>query len=163
MTVGVFRWWISIFKTKGRPRTLHDQSLQEQVSGFVLWFARAINTLPLPLAWLKSMRALDGVVAKRRAPTLSIGQSAAMQKIQTLRTLADCVVGGLSDTGRPKSGRFLAACLALGLYVRKGSSAWGFHFVHLRQRAAHPRSLVLKTLIEPPGFTGRAPRAEPSR
>ena len=124
-------------------------------SAFVL--SPATNEIPVARGWLKSMRGqLDGVVAKRLdLPYLSGDR--AMQKIKTLRT-ADCVVGGF----RYLAGQKLVGSLLLGLYDRKGLLHHvGFtSSIDAASRAALTRKL--KALIEPPGFTGRAPGG-PSR
>jgi len=124
-------------------------------SAFVL--SPATNEIPVARGWLKSMRGqLDGVVAKRLDLPYLSGERA-MQKIKTLRT-ADCVVGGF----RYLAGQKLVGSLLLGLYDRKGLLHHvGFtSSLDAASRAALTRKL--KALIEPPGFTGRAPDG-PSR
>jgi len=117
----------------------------------------ATSEIPIARGWLKTMRGqLDGVVAKRLDLTYLPGERA-MQKIKTLRT-ADCVVGGFRYLADQK----LAGSLLLGLYDRKGL----LHHVGFTSSidAASRPALTrrLKALIEPPGFTGRAPGG-PSR
>jgi ATP-dependent DNA ligase len=99
---------------------------------------------------------LDGVVAKRLDLPYLSGERA-MQKIKTLRT-ADCVVGGF----RYLAGQKVVGSLLLGLYDREGLLQHvGFtSSIEAASRTALTRKL--KTLIEPPGFTGRAPGG-PSR
>jgi ATP-dependent DNA ligase len=96
------------------------------------------------------------VVAKRLDLPYLSGERA-MQKIKTLRT-ADCVVGGFRYLASQK----LVGSLLLGLYDRKGL----LHHVGFTSSidAASRPALThkLKALIEPPGFTGRAPGG-PSR
>jgi len=107
--------------------------------------------------WLKSMRGqLDGIVAKRLDLHYLSGERA-MQKIKTLRT-ADCVVGGFRYLASQK----VVGSLLLGLYDSQGLLQHvGFTS---SIEAAHRPALTrkLKALIEPPGFTGRAPGG-PSR
>jgi ATP-dependent DNA ligase len=124
-------------------------------SAFVL--SPATNEIPVARGWLKSMRGqLDGVVAKRLDLTYRSGDRA-MQKIKTLRT-ADCVVGGF----RYLAGQKVVGSLLLGLYDGEGLLQHvGFtSSIEAASRAALTRKL--KALIEPPGFTGRAPGG-PSR
>jgi ATP-dependent DNA ligase len=117
----------------------------------------ATKEIPIARSWLKSMRGqLDGVVAKRLDLTYLSGERA-MQKIKTLRT-ADCVVGGF----RYLAGQKVVGSLLLGLYDDEGLLQHvGFtSSIEAAERPALTRKL--KALIEPPGFTGRAPGG-PSR
>jgi ATP-dependent DNA ligase len=117
----------------------------------------ATNDIPVARGWLKSMRGqLDGVVAKRLDLTYLSGERA-MQKIKTLRT-ADCVVGGF----RYLAGQKVVGSLLLGLYDREGLLQH-VGFTSSIEAASRPAlTRKLKALIEPPGFTGRAPGG-PSR
>lgn len=108
-------------------------------------------------SWLeRSGGALDGIVAKRRDEPYQPGERA-MLKVKQHRS-ADCVVGGF----RRAAGSDAIGSLLLGLYDDAGllnhvgfTSALG-----ASERAAlKPR---LEALIEPPGFTGKAPGG-PSR
>lgn len=107
--------------------------------------------------WLEtSGGALDGVVAKRRDDIYHPGERA-MLKVKRRRS-ADCVVGGFRyESGSPEVGSLL-----LGLYDDEGKlNHVGFtSTIHDDERHALTRRL--EKLIEPPGFTGRAPGA-PSR
>ncbi|MDP9113701.1 MAG: ATP-dependent DNA ligase [Acidobacteriota bacterium] len=117
----------------------------------------ATQEIPVACGWLKSMRGqLDGVVAKRLDLPYLTGERA-MQKIKTLRT-ADCVVGGFRYLASQK----VVGSLLLGLYDDAGLLQHvGFtSSIEAATRAALTRKL--KALIEPPGFTGRAPGG-PSR
>lgn len=117
----------------------------------------ATQEIPVARGWLKSMRGqLDGVVAKRLDLPYLTGERA-MQKIKTLRT-ADCVVGGFRYLASQK----VVGSLLLGLYDDAGLLQHvGFtSSIEAATRAALTRKL--KALIEPPGFTGRAPGG-PSR
>src|SRR5260221_4180844 len=80
-----------------------------------------------------------------------------MRKIKTLRT-AECVVGGF----RYLAGQKVVGSLLLGLYDLQGLLQHvGFtSSIEAASRSALTRKL--KALIEPPGFTGRAPGG-PSR
>ena len=107
--------------------------------------------------WLKTMRGqLDGVVAKRLDLTYLSGERA-MQKIRTLSS-ADCVVGGF----RYLAGQKVVGSLLLGLYDHEGLLQH-VGFTSSIEAASRPAlTRELKALIEPPGFTGRAPGG-PSR
>jgi len=99
---------------------------------------------------------LDGVVAKRADAAYQPGERA-MLKIKRLRT-ADCVVGGF----RYERDAPVVASLLLGLYDEAGRlNHVGFtsSIPKLERPALTER---LEALVEPPGFTGRAPGG-PSR
>jgi ATP-dependent DNA ligase len=108
-------------------------------------------------AWLdEAGGALDGVIAKRRDGPYQSGERA-MLKVKQMRT-ADCVVGGFRYAAREK----LVGSLLLGLY---GSDGRLNHVGFTSAIPAEAKKLLterLEALIEPPGFTGRAPGG-PSR
>lgn len=109
------------------------------------------------LAWLASGGTmLDGVVAKRRDHPYRSGERA-MVKVKNIRT-ADCVVGGFRYAS---AGREVGSLL-LGLYGDDGA----LHHVGFTSaiRAEDKAELTkrLEKMVEPPGFTGRAPGG-PSR
>ena len=109
--------------------------------------------------WLRTMGgSLDGIIAKRLEARYESGlRSGAMQKIKDLRT-ADCVAGGFRYSSKGKT----AGSLLLGLYGEDGL----LHHVGFTSSmpASERKELTrrLEALIEPPGFTGRAPGG-PSR
>lgn len=112
-------------------------------------------------AWLAGAGgALDGVVAKRLDQPYHPGERAFL-KVKRLRT-ADCVVGGFRYAGEGKPGAGEVGSLLLGLYDEAGL----LHHVGFTSalpaagRAALTRRL--EALVEPPGFTGKAPGG-PSR
>lgn len=109
------------------------------------------------LDWLRrSGGALDGVIAKRADLEYRPGERA-MIKVKQQRT-ADCVVGGFRYSERKKE----VGSLLLGLYDNEG------RLNHVGFTSAIPSAErerltgKLEKLIEPPGFTGRAPGG-PSR
>jgi ATP-dependent DNA ligase len=107
--------------------------------------------------WLASAgAALDGVIAKRRDGRYEPGERA-MMKVKQMRT-ADCVVGGFRYGSKGRS----VGSLLLGLYDEAGNlNHVGFtSAIPADERAA--LTARLEALIEPPGFTGRAPGG-PSR
>ncbi len=107
--------------------------------------------------WLNaSGGAIDGVVAKRLDGVYEPGKRA-MMKVKRLRT-ADCVVGGFRYLERER----LVGSLLLGLYNERGDLD---HVGFTSAIAAEDRAGLtkrLEELIEPPGFTGKAPGG-PSR
>ena len=112
---------------------------------------------PAASAWLAAAGgALDGVVAKRRDLPYRPGERA-MVKVKHLRT-ADCVVGGFRYAAKEK----MVGSLLLGLYDDRGLlDHVGFTSAI---PAAEKKALTrrLEALVEPPGFTGKAP-GRPSR
>jgi ATP-dependent DNA ligase len=100
---------------------------------------------------------LDGIIAKRMDMTYRSGERTGMQKIKRLDTV-DCVVGGF----RYASAKRVVGSLLLGLYDDDGL----LHHVGFTSgiKATERERLTreLELLIEPPGFTGRAPGG-PSR
>jgi ATP-dependent DNA ligase len=109
------------------------------------------------MGWLKrSGGALDGVIAKRLDQPYRAGERA-MVKVKPERT-ADCVVGGF----RYAEKRPIVGSLLLGLYDDAGL------LNHVGFTSAIPAgereqlTKDLEGLVEPPGFTGRAPGG-PSR
>ncbi len=100
---------------------------------------------------------LDGVMAKRLDLPYRSGERDGMIKVKRKRT-ADCVVGGFRYASRGGQ----VGSLLLGLYDDEGL----LHHVGFSSSLPAPirRGLTerLARLIEPPGFTGRAPGG-PSR
>ena len=107
--------------------------------------------------WLAdSGEATDGVIAKRRDDGYHPGERA-MVKVKRRRT-ADCVVGGF----RYASGEHLVGSLLLGLYDDAGRLDHVGFTSGLGRAARAELTPRLEAMIEPPGFTGRAPGG-PSR
>ena len=108
--------------------------------------------------WFKATGGnLDGIIAKRIDLAYRSGERDGMQKIKQLRT-ADCVVGGF----RYAEGKKVVGSLLLGLYDKAGLlNHVGFTSSF---KAADRQKITDKVtpLIEPPGFTGKAPGG-PSR
>ena len=107
--------------------------------------------------WLEEAgAALDGVIAKRSHGAYEPGERS-MLKVKQLRT-ADCVVGGFRYAAKGQ----VVGSLLLGLYDEEG------RLNHVGFTSAIPagekKALTarLEKLVEPPGFTGRAPGG-PSR
>jgi ATP-dependent DNA ligase len=109
------------------------------------------------LGWLdRSGGALDGIVAKRRDGTYQSGERA-MLKLKQQRS-ADCVVGGF----RTATGSNLVGSLLLGLYDDEGLLDHVGFCSGLANEERCELTGRLEALIEPPGFTGKAPGG-PSR
>lgn len=102
--------------------------------------------------WFHMGTGLDGIVAKRDDLPYQTGERTGMQKIKKQRT-ADCVVGGF----RYLEKKPLVGSLLLGLYDGEGKlNHVGFtSSIHNEDRASLTKKL--KSLIKPPGFTGKAP------
>jgi ATP-dependent DNA ligase len=109
--------------------------------------------------WIRELGAsgLDGVVAKRSGEPYRSGERTGMVKVKRMRT-ADCVVGGF----RWAQAGGKVGSLLLGLYDEQGNLdhvGFSASFTDAERRELEP---VLRPLIEPPGFTGKAPGG-PSR
>jgi ATP-dependent DNA ligase len=117
----------------------------------------ATNDLSVARDWFSAGIGLDGVIAKRLDLPYESGERTGMQKIKTQRT-ADCVVGGFRYFEKER----LVGSLLLGLYDDEGKlDHVGFtSSIHASERPDLTRKL--EQLIQPPGFTGRAPGG-PSR
>jgi ATP-dependent DNA ligase len=113
----------------------------------------ATTNLAVARRWFRTVGGnLDGIIAKRTDFPYQAGNREGMQKIKNLRT-ADCVVGGF----RYGEGTKVIGSLLLGLYDKDGL----LHHVGFTSsfKAAERKKLTerVERLIEPPGFTGRAP------
>ncbi|WP_250890161.1 ATP-dependent DNA ligase [Sphingobium nicotianae] len=117
----------------------------------------ATDDLARAAVWLAaSGGALDGVVAKRLDEPYRSGERA-MRKVKQRRT-ADCVVGGFR---RAKDGPQVASLL-LGLYDDAGLLNHVGFTSALGSQERKALTATLEALIDPPGFTGKAPGG-PSR
>lgn len=121
--------------------------------------SEATRRLETARAWLEGGGEgdLDGVIAKRLDLPYRSGERDGMQKVKRQRT-ADCVVGGFRYASKGGG----VGSLLLGLYDDQGL----LHHVGFTSSfsAAERKGLTekLERLIEPPGFTGKAPGG-PSR
>ncbi len=110
--------------------------------------------------WLRDLAGgLDGVVAKRLDEPYRSGERS-LVKVKRIRT-ADCVVGGFrwAQTGKTAG---QVGSLLLGLYDEQGllhHVGFAASFTAEERKTLKP---ILTPLIEPPGFTGKAPGG-PSR
>ena len=141
-----------------RRREKLEEFADEYLAGKTAFLVSPATTdIKVARQWLKTMRGqLDGLVAKPRNGPYSSGERA-MQKIKNLRT-ADCVVGGFRYGSKSK----LVGSLLLGLYDDEGL-LHHVGFTSSMESSSRPAlTRKLEKLIEPPGFTGRAPGG-PSR
>ena len=110
------------------------------------------------LQWLERLGAdIDGIIAKRADLPYLRGSRDGMQKYKLQRT-ADCVVGGF----RYGKNSVLVGSLLLGLYDDEGLLHHVGFTATLPARDKPALTCRLERLVEPPGFTGRAPGG-PSR
>jgi len=101
---------------------------------------------------------LDGIIAKRIDAPYRPGERNGMQKVKRVRT-ADCVVGGFRYGSKTKS---LVGSLLLGLYDDDGALHHVGFCSGIKNDERPALTKKLEALIQPPGFTGRAPGG-PSR
>ncbi|MES1260701.1 MAG: ATP-dependent DNA ligase [Acidobacteriota bacterium] len=110
------------------------------------------------LRWLRTGGGpLDGVIAKSLDLPYQSGERTGMVKVKNLRT-ADCVVGGFRYGEKKK----VAGSLLLGLYDGAGLLHHVGFCSGLKTAEKPALTKKLESLIEPPGFTGKAPGG-PSR
>ena len=142
---------------KDRRRALDQFAKRNFKPHGMLRLSPMTNDLEVARKWFHIGIALDGVVAKRSDLPYQSGTHTGMQKIKTQRT-ADCVVGGF----RYLEKKPFVGSLLLGLYDGDGKlDHVGFtSSIHDKDRPQLTRKL--KGMIQPPGFTGKAPGG-PSR
>jgi ATP-dependent DNA ligase len=117
----------------------------------------ATNDYDIAITWLRGGAGdLDGVIAKRVDLSYQSGNRDGMVKVKNLRT-ADCVIGGFRYAEKGN----LVGSLLLGLYDDGLLHHVGF-CSGLKTAEKPDLTKKLEELIEPPGFTGRAPGG-PSR
>lgn len=161
-----------------RGRSLVDLPLTERRQRLEDLFARlgggesvvlspATGDRELAAEWIRDLGAsgvggLDGVIAKRAGEPYLSGERTGMVKFKRHRT-ADCVVGGFRWAQKQGSGgERKVGSLLLGLYDDQGTLdhvGFAASFTDTERRELEG---VLVPLIEPPGFTGKAPGG-PSR
>jgi ATP-dependent DNA ligase len=153
-----------------KPKSLIDEPLADRRPKLEAFAAKyfgdgrpvalspATRSLEEARNWFRTMGGgLDGIVAKDTTSAYLGGERAGMWKIKNLRT-ADCVVGGFRYASKGE----LVGSLLLGLYDEAGA----LHHVGFTSsmHAVDKPDLTkkLEKLVDPPGFTGRAPGG-PSR
>ncbi len=109
-------------------------------------------------AWFASLgTGLDGAIAKRIDLPYQSGTRLGMQKFKRMRS-ADCVVGGF----RYGSGSPVVGSLLLGLFDDDGLLHHVGFTSNIPNAEREAVTRKLEALVQPPGFTGRAPGG-PSR
>ncbi|MBV9840936.1 MAG: ATP-dependent DNA ligase [Sphingomonadaceae bacterium] len=140
-----------------RERRAHLERLHAAIGDAAILLSPKTDDGAVARVWLARMGdALDGIVAKRLDGRYEPGERA-MLKIKQLRS-ADCVVGGF----RYDRAGTRVASLLLGLYddaAKLDHVGFTSALANEDKRALTAR---LEALIEPPGFTGKAPGG-PSR
>jgi ATP-dependent DNA ligase len=128
-------------------------------SGGPVVLSRATRRLPTAQRWLEEGGEgdLDGVIAKRLDLPYRSGARDGMRKVKRQRT-ADCVVGGFRYAS--KGGGI--GSLLLGLYDDEGLLNHVGFTSSLRAEERAKLRAKLEPLVQPPGFTGKAPGG-PSR
>jgi ATP-dependent DNA ligase len=126
--------------------------------GETLRLSPASSDIKTARQWFRTAgKDLDGIIAKRLDLPYRAGERDGIQKIKQHRT-CDCVVGGFRYAEKKK----VVGSLLLGLYDKQGLL---HHVGFTSSFKASEREKITKrveALIEPPGFTGRAPGG-PSR
>jgi ATP-dependent DNA ligase len=118
----------------------------------------ATTKISTAMGWLKRAGPmLDGVIAKQLNVEYRSTDRTGMQKIKSYRS-ADCVVGGF----RYGEGKAVVGSLLLGLYDKGGLLHHVGFTSTIRNDAKAQLTRRLRSLIAPPGFTGKAPGG-PSR
>jgi ATP-dependent DNA ligase len=123
-----------------------------------LTLSPATTDVKMVRQWLSKVGGdLDGIIAKRADLPYLSGSRDGMQKYKLQRS-ADCVVGGF----RYGKNSALVGSLLLGLYDEEGLLHHVGFSATLSARDKPALTRRLEALVEPPGFTGRAPGG-PSR
>jgi ATP-dependent DNA ligase len=141
-----------------RPRLESFAKKYFPPSGSVI-LSHVTHNLAIAQSWLEGggKGDLDGVIAKRLDYPYRSGERDGMRKVKRQRT-ADCVVGGFRYASKGGG----VGSLLLGLYDDDGL----LHHVGFTSslRADERKGLTekLERLVQPPGFTGKAPGG-PSR
>ncbi len=151
-----------------RNRLLTDEPLQdrrpklehfaEQYFEGSIQLSPATSHIAAARRWLRTAGGpLDGVIAKRLDLPYQSGLRTGMVKVKNLRS-ADCVVGGFRYGDRTKT----VGSLLLGLYDDEGQLNHVGFCSGIKAADKTELTARLEKLIQPPGFTGRAPGG-PSR
>ena len=120
--------------------------------------SRATKSVATASKWLAGAGIdTDGVVAKRLDLPYQSGNRDGMIKVKRIRS-ADCVVGGFRYAAKGKT----VGSLLLGLYDADGRLDHVGFCSGLDAALRKGLTARLEALVEPPGFTGRAP-GRPSR
>jgi ATP-dependent DNA ligase len=138
-----------------RPMLEHFAALNFEGS---IQLSPATPSIAAARRWLRTAGGqLDGVIAKRLDLPYQSGLRTGMVKVKNLRS-ADCVVGGFRYAERAKT----VGSLLLGLYDDEGLLNHVGFCSGIKTADKAELTATLEKLVQPPGFTGRAPGG-PSR
>ncbi|MBV9861575.1 MAG: ATP-dependent DNA ligase [Alphaproteobacteria bacterium] len=147
-----------IEKPFSERRPALERFLQHEGESAGLRLSPSLPDRGVALGWLEALGGeIDGIIAKRDDLPYLGGSRDGMQKYKLRRT-ADCVVGGFRYGNRSE----LVGSLLLGLYDGEGLLHHVGFTATLPAMQKPELTRRLESLIEPPGFTGRAPGG-PSR
>lgn len=137
---------------RDRRRALEEFARRTLPKNDMIRISPMTKDIAVAKKWFYMGVGLDGIVAKRDDLPYQSGERTGMQKIKKQRT-ADCVVGGF----RYLEKKPLVGSLLLGLFDEHGKlNHVGFtSSIRAAERAALTK--MLKGMIKPPGFTGKAP------
>jgi ATP-dependent DNA ligase len=164
-------WYIvfDLLASKDEPKLLEEilETRRARLEAFAKkWFGRndalrlspATRSVDEAKRWFgKAGSDLDGLIAKRLDLPYRAGERDGMVKIKPYRT-ADCVVGGFRYAEKNKQ----VGSLLLGLYDDEGKLNHVGFCSGIKAADKPALTKRLEKLVEPPGFTGRAPGG-PSR
>jgi ATP-dependent DNA ligase len=143
---------LTSFSLEERRKHLEKFAKQHFRKGGLLQLSPMTPDLSVARKWFHMGVGLDGIVAKNKDLEYETGNRTGMQKIKKQRT-ADCVVGGFRYLEKKRQ----VGSLLLGLYNKQGQlDHVGFSSaISGEERPALTKKL--EKLINPPGFTGKAP------
>ena len=142
----------------GRPLRERRQKLEDFAAKFfaeneTIRLSPATTSLAMAKKWFGRVGGdLDGLIAKRLDMDYRSGTRDGMEKVKLTRT-ADCVIGGFRYASKAK----VVGSLLLGLYDDQGLLNHVGFCSGLRTDERKSLLRKLQPLIQPPGFTGRAP------
>ncbi len=136
-----------------RRRGLEAFARENLDNGDGIRLSPATTDYALARKWFDSVGGdLDGIIAKRLDYDYRSGERTGMEKIKRVRT-ADCVVGGFRYGTKGK----LVGSLLLGLYDEAGLLQHVGFCSGIKEAERKQLTTRLERLVQPPGFTGRAP------
>jgi ATP-dependent DNA ligase len=136
-----------------RRAKLERFAAENFVCGGPLRLSPATTELKVAKKWFGAVgKSLDGLIAKRLDAEYRSAERTGMQKIKLQRT-ADCVIGGFRYAEKKR----MVGSLLLGLYDADGRLNHVGFCSGLKTAEREALTKKLESLIEPPGFTGRAP------
>ena len=137
------------------------QARREQLQSFakrhlpthgIIRLSPVTKDLGIAKKWFHMGVALDGVMAKRSDMLYQSGNRTGMEKIKKQRT-ADCIVGGFRYLEKKRQ----VGSLLLGLYNEEGQLDHVGFTSSIQQKDRLALTTRLRKMVQPPGFTGKAP------